>query len=72
MNSRATASVNVENMTEDELKVIQKYYRRLSDLTSKEENLQQSHSIDEAELTHEVKKELEDAVEKKIKDITSS
>ncbi len=40
--------VDVENMTEDELKVIQKYYSRLSDLTKKDHNLQQSHSIDEA------------------------
>ena len=29
--------VNVENMTEDELKVIHKYYSRLSDFTKKEE-----------------------------------
>jgi len=47
--------VNVENMTEDELKVIQKYYGRLSELTKKEESLQESHSIDEAEDSHEEK-----------------
>lgn len=40
--------VNVEDMTEDELKVIQKYYSKLSNLTQKDESLQQSHSIDEA------------------------
>lgn len=51
--------VNVENMTEEELKVIQKYYTRLSEFTKKEESLQQSHSIDEAHEKHEIKKELE-------------
>lgn len=51
--------VNVENMTEEELKVIQKYYSRLSEFTKKEESLQQSHSIDEAHEQHEIKKELE-------------
>ncbi len=52
--------VNVENMTEDELKVIKKYYSALSEMTMKEESLQQSHSIDEAEQNHELKKDLED------------
>ena len=46
--------VDVENMTEEELKVIQKYYSRLSDSTKNEENLQQSHSIDEAETNHDI------------------
>jgi low affinity Fe/Cu permease len=51
--------VNVENMSEEELKVIQKYYAHLSLAAKKEESLQQSHSIDEAEQTHEMKKVLE-------------
>lgn len=51
--------VNVENMTEDELKVIQKYYSQLSEFTKKEESLQQSHSIDEAHEQHEIKRDLE-------------
>jgi low affinity Fe/Cu permease len=57
--------VNVENMTEEELKVIQKYYTRLSEFTKKEESLIQSHSIDEAHEQHEFKKELE----KELKDV---
>lgn len=48
--------VDVENMTEEEMRVIQKYYTRLSELTRKEESLQQSHSIDEASQLHEDKK----------------
>src|SRR6185369_10202787 len=56
--------VNVENMTEDELKVIKKYYAYLSTITKQEESLQQSHSIDEAKMTHQLKKELEKCLAK--------
>ena len=48
--------VNVENMSEDELKIIQKYYAQLSKKTKHEESLQQSHSIDEANELNEIKK----------------
>jgi low affinity Fe/Cu permease len=44
--------VNVEGMTEEELKVIQKYYTQLSQFAQTEETLQKSHSIDEAERSH--------------------
>jgi low affinity Fe/Cu permease len=54
--------VDVENMTEAELKVIQKYYSRLSDFTKNDENLQQSHSIDETEVNHDVKNEMEEGL----------
>jgi len=37
--------VDVENMTEEELKVIQKYYNKLKTNTSKEEFSQRSHDI---------------------------
>jgi low affinity Fe/Cu permease len=49
--------VDVENMTEDELKVIQKFYHNLSILSKKEESLQQSHSIEEAEKMHKMKED---------------
>lgn len=58
--------VDVENMTEEELKVIQKYYSKLKAKTSKEESLQQSHSIDEAEKMHELKKDIEENVTEEI------
>lgn len=54
--------VDVENMTEEELKTIQKYYTKLKTATLKEESLQQSHSIDEAGRMHELKKDIEDNV----------
>lgn len=50
--------VNVEGMTEDELKVIKKYYISLSELAQKEGSLQQSHSIDEAREIHAHKQNL--------------
>jgi low affinity Fe/Cu permease len=54
--------VNVENMSEEDLKVIQKYYAGLSSLTKKEESLQQSHSIDEAKNMSEIKKGREEDI----------
>ena len=58
--------VNVEDMTEEELKVIQKYYLKLSERTKNEETLQQSHSIDEGKGAHNIKKEVEAGVKSDI------
>ncbi len=58
--------VDVENMTEYELKVIQKYYAKLKTHTQMEESLQQSHSIDEASQMHVLKKDIEKDVRKKV------
>ncbi len=60
--------VNVEDMSEEELKIIQKYYSKISDFTKKEESLQQSHSIDEASENHDMKKELEKELKEKVID----
>lgn len=49
--------VDVENISEDELKVIQKYYHKLSELAQKSESLHESHSIDEAEDKHTQKQQ---------------
>jgi low affinity Fe/Cu permease len=59
--------VDVENMTEEELRVIQKYYSKLKTNTQKEESLQQSHSIEEAGHMHELKKDIEENVLEDIK-----
>ena len=48
--------VNVEGMTEEELKTIQKYYLKLSNSSKGERNLQTSHSIEEAENRSKEKK----------------
>jgi low affinity Fe/Cu permease len=58
--SASNRLVNVEGMTEDELKVIQKYYLKLSEFTKTQDTLQQSHSIDEVHEEHTIKKEMED------------
>jgi low affinity Fe/Cu permease len=58
--------VSVENMTEEEMRVIQKYYQHLSEFTRNEENLQQSHSIDEAKQIHELKKDIEEDLKRQI------
>ena len=49
--------VDIENMTEEELKIIQEYYSKLSSLTKNEKNLRQSHSIDEVTQTIKIIKE---------------
>jgi len=40
--------LNIEDITEDELKILKKFYTDLSYLTEKEESLGSTHSIDEA------------------------
>ncbi len=44
--------VSVEDLTEEELNVLQKYYRKLAEMSKHAENLQESHSIEEAESWH--------------------
>jgi low affinity Fe/Cu permease len=64
--------VNIENMSEDDLKVIQKYYASLSKLTKSKESLQRSHSIDEAEKMDEIKKGREDNIQRQLDDLKKS
>lgn len=59
--------VDVEDMSEAELKVIQKYYARLKDKTKNEQTLRVSHSIDEAEQQGELKKDIEEDVKSRVK-----
>jgi low affinity Fe/Cu permease len=47
--------VDIEDLTEDELIVLKKFYIKLSDLAEKEQDLYGSHSIDEADAYHELK-----------------
>jgi low affinity Fe/Cu permease len=57
--SASNRLVNVEGMTEEELKVIQKYYSKLSEFAKKQDTLTESHSIDEMHNEHEIRKEME-------------
>jgi low affinity Fe/Cu permease len=45
----------IEDLTEEELAVVKKFYIKLSDLAEKEKDLFQSHSIDEADKFHKEK-----------------
>ena len=47
--------VDIEDMTEQEMETIKKYYIHLSQLAKSEVSLRTSHSIDEAEELHEFK-----------------
>ncbi|MEO5684883.1 MAG: low affinity iron permease family protein [Chitinophagaceae bacterium] len=60
--------VDVENIPEEELKVIQKYYTHLSTLTKKDESLRVSHSIDEAGKMDELKDDREKQIKEHISD----
>jgi low affinity Fe/Cu permease len=48
--------VNVEDLSEDDLKVLHHYYERLSELAKKDASLKESHSIEEAGELHARKK----------------
>jgi low affinity Fe/Cu permease len=58
--------VDIENMTEEELRIIQKYYAKLGDFSKTEENLQQYHSIDEISTDHNLKEEMEQELAEKL------
>jgi low affinity Fe/Cu permease len=48
--------VDIEDLTEEELIVLKKFYVKLSDLAEKEQELYSSHSIDEADEFHRTKR----------------
>jgi low affinity Fe/Cu permease len=48
--------IDIEDLTEDELMVLKKFYIKLSDLAQSESELYSSHSLDEATIFHTRKK----------------
>jgi len=50
--------IDVEDITEEELETLKKFYVKLSQLARKEADIHLSHSIDEAEEIHKMKKRL--------------
>src|SRR5688572_1197133 len=48
--------VDIEDLTEDELKMLKQFYVNLSELAKKEGNIHASHSLDEAQKIHSAKK----------------
>jgi low affinity Fe/Cu permease len=55
--------VNVEDLTEEDLDTLKKFYARLAELSQKERDIHRSHSLDEAQLQH--KKKLTVYIDKK-------
>ena len=47
--------VSVEDLTEEELRVLRKFYAKLASMSKEEGSMQQTHSIEEAEELHEEK-----------------
>jgi len=47
--------VDIEDLTEDELITIKKYYIKLAELSKEEKDIHATHSLDEAEDNHELK-----------------
>ena len=46
----------VEDLSQDELEILKKFYIRLSDLAKDQNDLHSSHSVDEASDVHEFKR----------------
>jgi low affinity Fe/Cu permease len=47
--------IDVEDLSEDEIKTLHKYYQRLVEMAKKDLKLTQSHSVEEADARHKVK-----------------
>jgi low affinity Fe/Cu permease len=47
--------IDVEDLGEQDLKVLHAYYQRLSDMAREDEDLGKSHSVEEAQQRHAVK-----------------
>jgi low affinity Fe/Cu permease len=47
--------IDVEDLTEDEIKVLHTYYQRLAEMSKKDLKITQSHSVEEAQTRHEIK-----------------
>jgi low affinity Fe/Cu permease len=48
--------INVEDLTDADVLTLRRHYRRLVEIAMREESLTRSHSIEEADLRHRVKK----------------
>jgi hypothetical protein len=48
--------IDVEDLSEEDLKVLREFYRRLSEMSKTDVSLGTSHSLDEAQQRHELKR----------------
>jgi len=49
--------VDIEDISEDEMEVLEKYYRKLAELSAKAKSIEESHSLDQAESKHNLKQQ---------------
>ena len=49
--------IDVEDLSEEELRVLHRYYKRLATMAKADVDIKQSHSVEEADTTHRRKKE---------------
>jgi low affinity Fe/Cu permease len=47
--------IDVEDLTEDDIKTLHSYYKRLVEMARKDLNLTESHSVEEADARHQAK-----------------
>lgn len=47
--------IDVEDLTEEEIKALHKYYKRLASMAKQDVDITQSHSIEEADTRHQAK-----------------
>jgi low affinity Fe/Cu permease len=55
MEGASNRLINVEDITQEELMVLHKYYAKLALMAGKEESINKSHSVEEAAIKHEIK-----------------
>lgn len=55
MQGASNRLIDVEDLSETELKVLHTYYRRLAEISKTEEDLGKSHSVEEAQERHKLK-----------------
>lgn len=47
--------IDIEDLTEEELQIVKKFYVRLAELALKSNDIHSSHSLDDAESNHQIK-----------------
>ena len=64
--------ISVEDLSENDLKVLRIHYQRLAEMAKKELDLTESHSIEEAEARHAMKSDRRRTAKQKVKEALSS
>lgn len=57
MQGASNRLINVEDLSEDDVKVLHKHFCKLVELAARDEKFRESHSVEEAEVEHERKQQ---------------